>query len=581
MGAARSKNVAEVMISAISSVATDISTRSEITANSTQVISVRDVNDVIISDIVQRIEVQVNIAAMMDAFSDTLAQQELIQAVTQSSKSLVSGINLFQYASAHNEVRQSMSATLNVSTNIRLYCESLTSTSQSIIVEQARGRVQITGVTQESMVGVLSQCTQQAVAQTTSVQSLQQSLDQSAEATAEGIDPMALVMMLLLVLAIIIIVPVAGATAGGAMLGSIISAIMLAIGIILLLFYEQSVEEVMLITDYSRLISNTTSCGAVLESERDDFSSPGIGAAICIDDESCVAMDWESVKVLRSGEVEFLERPITRFYSRMTNLPCIEVQELQNAQKLVFEPQFWLYRPSLGESIPDVNSEGLFPSDVAIDVDRLEVYVLTEGNSGAYWAEQREQLTEDPVQDPPFAHDLTVNEDTPTASDGNPQDLWLVISNPAEWRLLVKTSSNTWGEERAEIPGTGYSVRTGCEQLVDNIVRGAPDSEDDPPQNEINWDQVAEFCTNVSGFKVETSNSAMQIFGIGFTIVGSIMMLLGALKAVKNTKRDKAGFKPSNSSLKAAREADRKYYEAMIKKQVAATATAKTAAPPT
>jgi hypothetical protein len=545
MGSASSRNVADVALEAISTVATNISTRSDLTSAASQIISVRNVGDVIISDVIQRIEVQVDIAAMMDAMSDTRAQQDLIQSMTQSSKSLVSGINLFQFASATNEMKQYMSAVLNISTDIELHCDSLSNTSQSIIVEQARGRVEITNVTQESIVGMLSQCTQETISKTESVQTMQQTLDQSASAEAQGIDPIAALITAIVCFAVFVLAMSFGGVAIVNKTFTFIFFIMFGVGCGLLAGYFLSKEIWMRVKPYSTMIKPTATCGGVIAESRDDLYNPGQAGAICLANPECQAFDWESLRILRDGSVEFLERPLTRFYSSTNRNPCEEVMSLNNKQSIVFEPEFWTFEKD--DPLPDLNSTFVHVGDVAVNTYTLKMWIMTDKGSGAVWQERDGQLTEEPIE---FKRDLYIEADRPTGGIGSTGDLWLAVSNPSKWRLLEKSSTGTWTVLRDEITGTGYSVRSGCENLLDNAVGGEPGSQfpegpddvADPDDENVDYETIADYCTNISGFKDPGGNLPMLVSAcvlIGISLLGMIYMIIKwALLARAQKKND-------------------------------------------
>lgn len=587
MGAASTKNVAEVTAEAISNVSTDIVSRTKLSTNSSQIIYVRDAGDVKISGITQTIAVDINMSALMSAMSSTEAQQSLSQELTQAAKSVVSGINLFQYTDATNQMTAMMRASMTVATNIEQACEALTNTSQAVVVEQASGYVEITDVSQKAMTSILSSCVQDAVGSTRTVQDLQQTLDQSAEALSKGIDVWALVVMALIGLLALVLPMVIGGTTITTTILSLIFPLMMIGGIIFIAVYAKSEDVTISMTRYSKSIAAFSECGPQELSRSFEIATPAAAGNTCEENKSCVAFDWTGVQVDTDGTVVILDPPQTIFYADLGQNPCGPVLSNLDKQRLIFRPRVRQYYTNTEP--PDSFLEGSNEGDVAVSKPRLQYYFFVDGVG---WVMQPDQLTAEPLKEE-FTAELFINSSSPNLADGENGDAWLDMSNPSLWKVWGK-DEGTWVIVNEEVPGPGWAVQTGCEEATIEPISGtryvtafletakswfvnkaialyggyhaeaaaALGLEDEDDQDGFTQLQLQQICGNVSGFKTVTKPTWMLIVGIGLIAVGIFgtgMAIFKSMRAKKHpeineNKKKKRGAKKAARKAKKAKK---------------------------
>ena len=196
MGGGYSSNIAKVSAEAITKTATNIINNQKISNNQSQIISVHDVgHDVNISDINMDQKVDVNMDALLKAMVQTDVKTKMAQDLAQQAKSVVSGINLFQFTDANNTMEAYMKASIDISNNISQTCASTASQSQTIDVSNVDGNVNITDVTMNQMTDVFTKCVEDVFSNTSAVTDMQQKISQSATAESKGVSPWALVAM--------------------------------------------------------------------------------------------------------------------------------------------------------------------------------------------------------------------------------------------------------------------------------------------------------------------------------------------------------------------------------------------------
>lgn len=209
MGAASSTNVTDVLTSAI--VKQSISITNDSFANTSQniIIDIEDVkNDVNFKNNDFSQTVSIDVQALQNALSSQAAQQQILQSVTQSAKSLVSGLNFAQFSEASNESTATIKALTETKMTALLKC--MATNKQTIQVKIARvGRdVNVENNKFEQAATLVEYCAQKTVAGQTAVQNLSNIIKQSATATSEGLTLWPLVVV------ICVFLIVAGATTG-------------------------------------------------------------------------------------------------------------------------------------------------------------------------------------------------------------------------------------------------------------------------------------------------------------------------------------------------------------------------------
>ena len=144
MGASASKNINKVVTKTVATVSTDIVQNTKISQDSTQIISVSNVDgDVFISGNKFTQVAKINMISLLDALSSDQAQQELVTLLAQEAKSLTSGLNIGQISYAENNMNTLLEATSKLLTTIGQTCKNQVSQTQKIKVERIVGNVYI------------------------------------------------------------------------------------------------------------------------------------------------------------------------------------------------------------------------------------------------------------------------------------------------------------------------------------------------------------------------------------------------------------------------------------------------------
>jgi hypothetical protein len=571
MGSATSKNVTDTTIKAVSGVTTTITSQIDLRSDQKQIITIRDVENLNLSGVTQRIRATIDMKALMDAMSTTDAQQEVISSMTQASNSMISGINLGNFSNATNELKSYLEAVLTLITTITQTCEAFSSTTQEIIIEQVSGYANISGITQDSMTGLMSDCMQTAVAETKSVMSLQQTIDQSAKAETVGIDPMGILIAIAIVIAALALMFAAGGKTATNLVSVIVFGVSGMLGLVFVGIFLLTIHEKMEITIFSTLISKSAECGGEVLEQLTTINDPVYAGNQCEQNELCVGFDWNSVRVLNTGIPEIIQPPITTYYSSLVRNPCKGVQDARDNQRIIFRPAVHRYQGPL----PDRDLPGVFNRDVGLNEKRLEFYIF---EAGIPWTKitPDNHLLKEPIVDDFNTENNTIfwesfpPNNEPTVSG----DIWVDASNPATLQVYLRGSSE-WTLNNEDLPSGGYGTDLGCR----NADRGPPegmrvsgagraraarrhlreggeggsrsdlnawfqragaifaeedlddDDDDDPGQ-----DALPDICANVSGFKTTSYNFV-------FLLVGVLGIGLGIMGIATSTSKDKAADK--------------------------------------
>lgn len=317
MGGAVSTNVINMITNTIANISSDIIQKTKLSQDSSQIISVSNIDgDVIIKGNVFYQRASINMTALMKALSTEAAQQDLIYQISQEAKSLVSGLNIAQFADATNTVNLLMNTTINMLTTINQTCAALMSQRQEIIVKRVKGNVYIQDNVFNQVADIISYCTQNVVSNNSAMQDLKVKLDQTASATADGLSLWGIAILA----AIVIGVPVIGGVIGGKAILKYIFPLVAVVGIVLLGLYFYWTKTDMKQLGFSTFIGSTPICVAKkLGESTTEYDNVVDANAACFKNDTCVAFDWQGITVKPDGTYDPTVPPITTFYESISN----------------------------------------------------------------------------------------------------------------------------------------------------------------------------------------------------------------------------------------------------------------------
>ncbi len=288
MGAAVSTNVENLMIKALASTSSKIIEKTELTTDTSQVISVKNVHgDVHITGNTFTQVATINMKALLRALSTEQARQDLLTQIEQSAKSLASGINLGQYTDASNLMNLLVQTTINMTSLIKQACSIFSQESQQIIINRIKGNVFIQNNVFSQVQNIIANCVEKATSSSAAFQQLTTRLKQDASATSEGISPWILVALA----AIFLGLPIAGGVIGGVYVLKFIFPLIFIAGAVLLVLYFTWTYENIAVIGYSQGIEHI--CG-VHPSSSSQVPSAGDAEQLCRQDKTCAGYDWIS-----------------------------------------------------------------------------------------------------------------------------------------------------------------------------------------------------------------------------------------------------------------------------------------------
>jgi hypothetical protein len=272
MGSAVSKNITKAATEAIAKVSNNIITTTKLTTDQTQIISVTDVaGDVTISGNTFTQKANVNIKSLMNTLVQEDIQQALTMEIAQTCKSIVSGLNIFQFPNAQNEINLFLKASSELMNTISLSCASSVSENQVITVTRVKGSVYIENNIMNQMADIFQSCIQDAVSKNTVFQQLQEKIDQSATSQAEGLD----LWQIIILIAIVMGVPAVSVIGGIAVVGRYLFPISIIAGAGCLVLYYTWINESIYSHAFSPLIKNLPNCIGVPFSTTTSSSAKG------------------------------------------------------------------------------------------------------------------------------------------------------------------------------------------------------------------------------------------------------------------------------------------------------------------
>lgn len=323
MGASVSKNIASIITNSISKISSEIIQRTQLTTDSSQIISVSDIQgDVNISGNTFSQKASINMTALFDALTQEENQQKILLDVVQNAKSLIKDINLVQYSNSNDTLNTIVNATSNILSNINQNCKIFLTQNQEIIVERVVGNLNITNNVQDQINNLFQDCNERAVSENKILQDLSASLNQTASSTTAGLSPWALAGIIAAALGI----PIVGAAVALPRLLKFIFPILILVGIIFLILYNVQTREEMIMTAYSDLLQ--TNCQVQLLKEINDVTA--INAAnVCKADSNCKGFDWKLFdNTGTAGQV------VARLYSNIEPSNCQVKQDTLNPLRI-------------------------------------------------------------------------------------------------------------------------------------------------------------------------------------------------------------------------------------------------------
>jgi Lipid membrane protein of large eukaryotic DNA viruses len=473
MGASVSLNISRVVTRSVAKVASEIIQNSTISQNSTQIISVRNIEgDVVISGNRLTQRVQLNMSALLDALSSEIAQQNIATELAQSAKSLTSGLNLAQFAGASNTMDVLIEASIDLVSKIAQTCSSLSSQTQTLLVESVRGSVRIENNVFDQVAEIIQNCAENAVNQSQTIQDVSTKLSQTATATAEGLSAWALAVIAAVVLGI----PITGGVVGGYVLLKYIFPMVLIAGVVMIILYFVYTDETMSMTAYSKFIANTPLCSGQLTNTSTMYTTALAAANACQLNANCAAFDWKGITVMPNGTFSKDAAPTTKFYSRVADACQTTIEK--DPVSLVRAPVLFS-----GQGPPNGTVSGSQRGDVYVDLATSNWYQWTTTTFMPRGRIIVEAFTK-----------LIVKGTAPTTLEPGANGNFYIYANPINPEYFHvfhydDTMTEKWVQQQ-RVPGPGMFA-------------------------------LAPVITNGSGFKIPQRKQWLLYSGIGALIVGA------------------------------------------------------------
>jgi hypothetical protein len=324
MGASESKAVADVTLDAVTDVSTKVLNNTTMSSKQGQgVIIYGGKGGVKVGNITQRTTATVDTKALMKAMSNTTAQQDLVQQMSQTAKAITSGINFGSYSSADTEMNAFLKASIDIATDIENTCSGQVSQQQTIVIRGGQGGVTTGNIDQQSIANIFQSCITNSVSNNNAAQKITQTLKQSATAKSEGLSAFGIALIIgMVILALTVPVIVGGSTVVNSVL-KLFFPIMIVGGLVMIFLYFTWSKDIILATKYSNGLSTSTSCspsGAIKSTEYKTFED---AVAKLKSTKEYVALDWVGFGETVGGKQgPKLAKPQTTFYTNISNPSC-------------------------------------------------------------------------------------------------------------------------------------------------------------------------------------------------------------------------------------------------------------------
>lgn len=485
MGSAVSKNISKVTTEAIAKVSNKIIMDTKLSTDQSQVISVSDVDgDVHISGNTFTQKANINIKSLLNVLIQEDVQQDLTMQIAQACKSIVSGLNIFQFPNAQNEINTFLKASAELVNTVSLNCAASLSENQVITITRTKGDVYITDNIMTQLADIFESCIEDAVSKNSVYQKLQEKIDQSATSKAEGLD----LWQIIILVAIVLGIPLASVVGGVAVIGKFLFPTSIVAGVGCLVLYYTWIDESIYSHAFSPLIRNIANCNAKpLAATSNAYSNSTAAAEACKQNKYCAAFDWQGAVIDNLGNHTSFSPPQTTFYSSIGPGCEKAVTSSPDHSKLFRNPVF-----IKGSGLPTK-----FEGDVYLDISTADYYFFNQDTST--WIKQGS-----------FAHnDFTSR-------------------NSINWGTVIPTT-NTQG-----VPGSIYVYYAASNPLYFHIYVKNPDAWKlyTPPLKGPGLIPNTPANINVSGFTTIKHKVWLLQFGAALIIIG----LLGTAISISKKK---------------------------------------------
>ena len=359
MGSATSKNLIDITTNVITNSATKIMNNlGQNTVNSQSMTIEKVEGNVDVSNINFTQEVQVNLQGVFKEMLDSKYSDELDKEIQQEAKSLVSGINVGQYAETINKIGTATNVIKNLVTSAVTKCQNSVQLNQVIAVRNVRGNLSVKDVSLTQLQISIQNCVAEAVSNIATSSSVKDMFKQKSSSEAQGVDIWAIAMIVLLVT-----VGPAICVAYGAK--KFVFPAMVIAGIVMLVSYNfLLIKTDIELVGYSTGISSTCSSEEQLLLEKDDKSwELSEMKKECMDDPNCIGFDFMNYIVNPKGNYEELANPVRNFYKKFDNYQgCLELlKENQDSSKI------------------EIKEPMKLPNATGIKVSTRNIYLLVGG----------------------------------------------------------------------------------------------------------------------------------------------------------------------------------------------------------
>lgn len=444
MGASQSKNVANVTLKAVTDEATNIMAKSKTSVNQNQgIVITGGKGGVTVGDIKQRTTATVNTKNLMKALATSNAQNSISQNLSQTAKSITSGINFGAYSNAENDMNAFLKSSIDIATNIGNTCEGQVASQQTIVIHGGEGGVKTGNIDQESVANIFQSCVTNAVSNANGTQQITQAVTQSATAKSEGLSAWgiaAIIGMVVLALTLPIIV------GGNEIINGVLKLffpIMIVGGLVMIFLYFTWTTPTTIMTTYSMGLDKSTDCspsGATTTTKYPTFTA---AHADFKKNNSYVAMDWIGYGPTKDGQRgPALKPPKTVFYTGIANPKC-KVPQDPNL-KFFAPPQ---YLQGKGKPSPSSGTEG----DYYLDISTGTPYIKSKQ---VWYANGIQGISLDPIDTK--GQSVTFNASIPTHSLKNGQ--YYVDTTSSKSLTLYQGSSTGPKVIKSNIAGPGFKV---------------------------------------------------------------------------------------------------------------------------
>lgn len=399
MGAAQTKNTADITLEALAKSATNIFNESDNSIAQSQLFDFsKNTGDIKITGNKFTQNATINSDNLLRALSTTTQQQQLAQSLTQSAESLVSGINLGQYSSAENITNAFMSATMDITTNIGQKCKNSISQSQTFDFNNNQGKIELAENSIEQVAQIFAQCIADVTANNEQIQKLDQEISQKASAKTIGINPFAIGAIIIGVLLILMLPAIKFMN----IIMNFIMPILAIVGIVLIVVYFNQKTTEMSSTQYSVGLRNDIDCKAsepfTPENSYDNYFS---AAEACKNDSSCQGLDWFPPISGITGATGI--SGTTTFYKKvgdpkppLCNPSRTEVETNTSSVTLILRPQLFTGNSAPSNILPTQQENDMFLNTATGDMyQSVKVYNYSQSpaTTTLEWKKQNGTLT--------------------------------------------------------------------------------------------------------------------------------------------------------------------------------------------